>query len=81
MSDKTKTADHGARRFGVTAVQEGFITQDQLLKALSAQVIDDLEERPHRLIGEILCDQGAMTLAHSNKVLQTLEEFRRTSER
>lgn len=81
MSDRTRHVDHGARRFGVTAVQEGFITQDQLLKALSAQVIDDLEERPHRLIGEILCDQGAMTLAHSNKVLQTLEEFRRTSER
>ncbi len=81
MSDKTKAADPGARRFGVTAVQSGFITQDQLLKALSAQVIDDLEGRHHRLIGEILCDQGAMTLAHSDKVLRTLEEFRRTSER
>ena len=81
MSDRTRNVDHGARRFGVTAVQEGFVTQDQLLKALSAQVIDDLEGRPHRLIGEILCDQGAMTSAQSDKALQTLEEFRRTSER
>lgn len=81
MSDKTKAADPGARRFGVTAVQEGFLTQDQLLGALSAQVIDDLEGRPHRLIGETLCDQGAMTLAQRDEVLQTLEGLRRTSER
>jgi hypothetical protein len=48
---------------------------------LSAQVIDDLEGRHHRLIGEILCDQGAMTLAQRDEVLQTLEGLRRTSER
>jgi hypothetical protein len=49
-----RQVDHGARRFGVTAVQAGYITQDKLLKALSAQVMDNLEGKPHRLIGEIL---------------------------
>jgi hypothetical protein len=80
MSYKTKKIDGGARRFGVIAVQKGFITQHQLLKALSAQVIDNLEGRPHRLIGEILYEQGAMTVAQIDEVLETLEELRRTAE-
>lgn len=73
MSDRKEAADLGPRRFGVAAVQGGVITQDQLLKALSAQVIDNLEGRRHRLIGEILCDQGAMTWAQRDEVLRTLE--------
>ena len=73
MSDKKRYGEHDVRRFGVTAVKEGFITQDQLLKALSAQVIDNLEGRPHRLIGEILCDLGAMTAAQIDEVLRKLD--------
>jgi hypothetical protein len=80
MPNKTRQVDHSARRFGVTAVQTGYITQDKLLKALSAQVMDNLDGKPHRLVGEILRDQGAMTLAQIDEVLQTLEELRRTSE-
>lgn len=72
-SDKTGKGQHDVRRFGVTAVQEGFITQDQLLKALSAQVIDNLQGRPHRLIGQILCDLGAMTPAQVDEVLRKLD--------
>ncbi len=79
MSNKMRQVDHGARRFGVTAVQAGHITQDKLLKALSAQVIDNLDGKPHRLIGEILHDQGAITLAQIDEVLQTLDGRRRTS--
>ena len=72
MSEKPRRADHDARRFGVTAVQKGFITQDQLLKALSAQVIDDLEGRTHRLIGEILYEQDAISSTQINEVLMAL---------
>jgi hypothetical protein len=79
MSNKMRQVDHGARRFGVTAVQAGHIIQDKLLKALSAQVIDNLDGKPHRLIGEILHDQGAITLAQIDEVLQTLDGRRRTS--
>ena len=72
MSNKTKQVDHGARRFGVTAVQAGHITQDKLLKALSAQVMDNLEGKPHRLVGEILCAHDAMTFEQVDQVLKVL---------
>ena len=72
MADKTGEVDHSVRRFGVIAVEEGFITQGQLLKALSAQVIENLEGKPHRLLGEILCEQGAMTKDQVDEVLTIL---------
>ena len=72
MSDKTQKTHHSERRFGVIAVEEGFITQNQLLKAMSTQVIDDLDGRPHRLLGRILHEEGAMTLAQIGRVLLIL---------
>jgi hypothetical protein len=72
MTDKMGEVEYSVRRFGVISVQEGFITQDQLLKALSAQVIENLEGRPHRLVGEILCEQGAMTKEQVDEVLTIL---------
>jgi hypothetical protein len=72
MSDEAEERRHIERRFGIIAVEEGFITHEELLKALSAQVMDDLEGKPHRLIGEILHDQGAMTRATIAEVLLTI---------
>jgi hypothetical protein len=72
MSDKTGEIVHSEMRFGHIAVQEGFITIDQLLAALKVQVEDDLAEDPHRLLGRILCEQGAMTWAQVGKVLLIL---------
>ncbi len=69
MSDKTGEIVHSEMRFGHIAVQEGFITIDQLLAALKVQVEDDLAEDPHRLLGRILCEQGAMTWAQVGEVL------------
>jgi hypothetical protein len=50
MSDKKGEIAHSEVRFGHIAVQEGFITLDQLLAALKAQVEDDLAGEPHRLL-------------------------------
>ena len=72
MSDKTGKIHHSEKRFGVVAVQKGFITPDQLLGALKDQVQDDLEERTPRLVGEILHQQGAMTWTQIGEVLATL---------
>ena len=72
MSDKTKEIYHSERRFGVIAVQKGFVTRDQLLKALRAQVEDNLDGRPHRLLGEILHEQSAMPFAQIGEVLLAL---------
>ena len=72
MSDKTGEIVHSEMRFGHIAVQGGFITIDQILAALKVQVEDDLAEDPHRLLGRILCEQGAMTWAQVGKVLLIL---------
>jgi len=72
MSDQAMQTDHSEKRFGVVAVQKGFITPDQLFKALKVQVQDDLEQGDHRLLGEILQGEGVMTWTQVGEVLQTL---------
>jgi hypothetical protein len=72
MSDKKGEIAHSEVRFGHIAVQEGFIALEQLLVALKTQVEDDIAEEPHRLLGRILCEQGAMTWPQVGKVLLIL---------
>jgi hypothetical protein len=69
---KTKNDSHGKRRFGVVAVQYGFITPDQLIDALKTQVEGDLDGGPHRLVGEILQKQGTMNYSQIGQVLMGL---------
>jgi hypothetical protein len=45
-------------RFGNIAVHIGFVTVKQLKEAMVEQVEDDIFDRPHRLIGEILLENG-----------------------
>ena len=40
-------------RFGIIAVDKGFVTADQLKEALTEQADDNLSNKPHRLIGRI----------------------------
>ena len=72
MSDKTLKVDDSKKRFGAIAVEQGMITRDQLFEALKTQVEDNLEKGTHRLIGEILYQKGAMTLAQISEVLMAL---------
>lgn len=72
MSNKTGKIHHSEKRFGVIAVEQGLITRDQLFQALKAQVDNELENGTHRLLGELLYEQGAMTWARVGKVLETL---------
>ena len=37
-------------RFGVIAVDKGFVTADQLKEALTEQADDNLSNKPHRLM-------------------------------
>jgi hypothetical protein len=60
------------RRFGITAVKKGFITADQLIEALSVQIMEELEESEHRLIGEILLEKRYLTAAQIKEVLRFL---------
>ena len=61
MSDKDGNIEHYERRFGVIAIEKGFITPDDLIKALMVQVHEEIEYETHRQTGEILFDQGIMS--------------------
>ena len=44
--------------FGMIAVQMGFVTKEQVQKALKIQAEEDKMNKEHRLIGRILKDEG-----------------------
>jgi hypothetical protein len=63
---------HLEKRFGVLAVEKGFITADQVIEALRIQVMEDLEKGKHRLIARILLEQGLITLSQIDEVLRSM---------
>lgn len=68
-------------RFGAIAVELGYITSDQLKKALIEQVEDDLADRPHRLLGSILYENGWITFRQREEILDRLLEISPTKAR
>ena len=59
-------------RFGVIAVDKGFITAEQLTDSLRIQVTEELEQEKHRLIGAILLDKGFITIEQVEEVVKEL---------
>ncbi|MBI4843339.1 MAG: hypothetical protein HY809_03315 [Nitrospirae bacterium] len=59
-------------RFGMIAVSKGFTTPEQLKKAIAIQIEDDLSGKKHRLIGRIFFEEGWMTPAQIETVLNEL---------
>ncbi|MFZ7112284.1 MAG: hypothetical protein ACOWYE_11420 [Desulfatiglandales bacterium] len=66
--------EHLEKRFGVLAVERGFVTADQVIEALRIQVTEDMDRGKHRVIGRILLEQGIMTLSDIDEVLGLLEK-------
>lgn len=64
-------------RFGTVAVIKAFVTKDQLIDALSLQVSDNVEQRQHRPIGQILHENGLLTDDQINDVLKTMQDMRK----
>lgn len=64
--------EHLEKRFGILAVEKGFITADQVIEALKVQVTEDIEKGKHRHIGRILLEQGLITLSQINDLLGLL---------
>ena len=60
------------KRFGTTAVEMGFIIQDQLIEAMRMQIEYDLTETRHKLIGEYLVELGYMEQSEVDKVLERM---------
>jgi len=61
------------KRFGLIAVEKGFITADQLVEAFKVQVLEEIEKGKHRLIGSILFEHGFITLPQIDEVLQSMQ--------
>ena len=72
MSEEPKGIEHQEKRFGIIAIEKGYITPDEFIDALKLQVQDDIQYGSHRLIGEILVTQGTMTVAQVDHVLKVL---------
>lgn len=62
------------KRFGVIAVDKGFITKEQLFEAMRIQVEEDLSGKPHTLIGIILIRLGYLTREEADEVLVTMKK-------
>jgi tRNA U34 5-methylaminomethyl-2-thiouridine-forming methyltransferase MnmC len=58
------------KRFGLIAIEKGYLTPEQLIEALKVQVFEDINKKAHRLIGEILLDMDIMT---ANQIEETVK--------
>ena len=63
------TSESIRKRFGVIAIEKGFITTEQLIHTIEEQIRDEIAQERHRLIGEMLCEKGYMTKAQCDEVL------------
>lgn len=59
-------------RFGMLAVEMGFVTPNQIKSALAEQVDDEISGRPHRVIGKILFEHGWMQPEQIDQVMSRL---------
>lgn len=64
--------EHLEKRFGIVAVEKKFVTAEQVVEAMRIQVLEDVQNGKHRLIGRILLEQGILKLAQVDEVLETL---------
>ncbi|MGB7630954.1 MAG: hypothetical protein WBM29_07700 [Candidatus Deferrimicrobium sp.] len=69
------------RRFGMIAVNRGYVTPIQLKDALGEQFDDDLACRPHRLLGTILFEKNLMTIYQIEQVKDELLNEKTQSKR
>ena len=60
-------------RFGMVAVEKGFINEKQLVEAMKIQVGNDIKGTGHKLIGTILFEEGYMNAKEVDGVLRCME--------
>ena len=72
MDQKPENLEHLEKRFGIIAIEKGYITPEELVNALRIQVQEDIEYGCHRIIGEILLAQANMIPAQVEEVLRVL---------
>ena len=63
-------------RFGMAAIEKGFITVEQLVEAMTIQVRENVTGKPHRVVGKILADLGHMRTSQIDEVLKDIADGR-----
>ena len=62
------------KRFGNIAIDKGFITLQQLIDAINVQVLEEIKDGKHRLIGQILFDLNYMTTEQIQIIIDQIQE-------
>ncbi len=75
MSDKPKGIEHYEKRFGLIAIKKGFITEEDLINALTIQIREDVEIGTHRRVGAILLELDIMNANQVEEVLKETIDF------
>jgi hypothetical protein len=60
------------KRFGAVAIDKGFITLENLIEAMKIQILENLQGLDHRLIGQILWEEGYIKTEQINEVLKSM---------
>ncbi len=60
------------KRFGAVAIDKGFITFENLIEAMKIQILENLQGIDHRLIGQILWEEGYIKTEQINEVLKSM---------
>jgi hypothetical protein len=60
------------KRFGTVAIDKGFITLENLIEAMKIQILENLQGIDHRLIGQILWEEGYIKTEQINEVLKSM---------
>ena len=60
------------KRFGMVAIEKGFITSEQLQEALKIQIAEELESGTHLLTGQILQAKNYITPEQTDEVLMEM---------
>ena len=60
------------KRFGSLAIDKGFITLEHLIEAMKIQILENLQGLDHRLIGQILWEEGYIRTERINGVLESM---------
>ena len=68
-----KMAEGKVKRFGVIAVKKGFITLEQLVEAMTIQILEETEGKKHRLIGQIFVSLGYLTSPQIDEVMEIMD--------
>lgn len=62
----------GTYRFGSIAVYRKYVTLDQVQRALAEQIEDNVMQKPHRRLGEILREKNWITEEQMKSILDEM---------